>query len=299
MKTLCSIAAGVGAVLLAGCASTTPSELINARTAYQEATLSPGANMASVDVYEAKKSLDRAEKSFADDGDSPETRDLAYIAQRKSLIARSKGNTAIAMQQSREAMAEADRVKQQQALATREQLGQTKDQLAKSQQQLESERQARASAEQRVQDALKNVKGLTAKHDERGLVVTLSGGVLFNTGKSEIIPNARKRLDGVVGALKDNSTGDITIVGHTDSTGSAEGNQVLSRQRAEAVGAYLISHGISQDRIRSQGAGSSEPIGDNKSAEGRASNRRVDIILSGVPGTETKDKSQPAPEQRP
>jgi len=287
MKTLCLTAATIIAALLVGCGSTMPPELINARTAYQEASQSQGANLAQVDVYEAKKSLDRAEKAFADNGDEPETRDLAYVAQRKALIARSKGNIAMAQQQQREALAEGERWKQQQAIATRDQLGRTKEQLAQSQAQLDSERQARVAAEQRTQDALAKVQGLTTKLDQRGLVMTLSGSVLFATGKSELLPTAQKKLADVVAALKDDQRS-MTIVGHTDSVGSEEKNQMLSQRRAEAVRTYLIGHGIPEDRVQAKGAGSSEPITDNKSAEGRANNRRVEIILSGEPSMKGK-----------
>lgn len=291
MKTLCLTAATVTVALLAGCASTTPTELKNARTAYQEATQSPSANLAATDIYEAKKSLDVAEKAFADDGDQPETRDLAYVAQRKALVARSKASTAMAMQQQQQALAEGERWKQQQDVAMRQQLGHTKDQLAQSQAQLESERQARAAADQRTQDALTKIQGLTTKQDARGLVMTLSGSVLFASGKSELLPTAQKRLTDVVAALKDDPRG-ITIVGHTDSTGDDARNQVLSQRRAEAVRTFLVTHGVPEDRVQAQGAGEGQPIADNKTAEGRANNRRVEIILTGEPGT-TKGKTAP------
>jgi outer membrane protein OmpA-like peptidoglycan-associated protein len=296
MKTLSLTAATAIGALLVGCTSQTPTELKNARTAYQEAAQSPGANLAAPDVYEAKKSLDVAERAFADDGDGAETRDLAYVAERKALIARSKGNTAIAMQQHKEALAEAERVKEQQASAMRQQLGQTKDQLAQSQQQLDSERQARVVAEQRTQDALARIEGMTTKQDPRGLVMTISGSVLFATGKSTLLPTAQKRLSDVASALRTDPRS-ITIVGHTDSTGSDDTNQQLSQRRAEAVRTYLTTHGVSEDRVQAQGAGESQPIADNKSAEGRANNRRVEIILHGEAPMKGKTDQQPKTNQ--
>jgi outer membrane protein OmpA-like peptidoglycan-associated protein len=282
MKTLnLTAAATVLGAVLGGCASQPPPELKNARTAYQEAAQSQGAMLAAPDVYEAKKSLEVAERAFADDGDEPETRDLAYVADRKALIARSKGNTALAMQQQRAAMAEADRLKEQQAVATREQLGQKKEELARSQAQLDSERQAR-------QDELSKIQGLTTKQDERGLVMTISGSVLFTTGKSELLPTAQKRLGEVANALKDTPRS-LTVIGHTDSTGTEQKNQVLSQRRAEVVRTFLITHGIAEDRVEAQGVGEHQPIASNKSAEGRANNRRVEIIMK----IEPKEKSQP------
>ena len=270
MKTLCCLtAATVTVALLAGCASSTPpTELKNARSAYQQATQSPGANLAPADVYEAKKSLDIAERAFAEDGDQPETRDLAYVAQRKAIIAQSKGNTAGAVQVQKQAMLEGVRLKQEQEMAARQQLGQKNEQLER---QLESERRAR-------QEELSKIQGLTTKEEARGLVMTISGSVLFATGKSELLPTAQKRLAEVANALKDTPR-TLTVIGHTDSTGGEPMNQALSQRRAEAVRSFLTTHGIAEDRVTAQGVGQHEPIADNKTAEGRANNRRVEIIL--------------------
>lgn len=255
-------------------------ELRNARSAYQGAAKSPGASLAATDVYEAKKSLQRAEDSFASDGDGPETRDLAYVAERMAIIAKSKGNNVILLDEKQKAIADLDQWKQQQAIATRQRLGQTKDQLASSQRALDSERQARVAAEQRTADALGKLRGMSTKQDDRGLVLTLTGSVLFATGKSELLPGAQKKLDDVVAALKEDPRS-ITIVGHTDSVGSDETNMQLSQKRAEAVRSYISTHGIVGERVQAQGVGKTQPVADNKAAEGRANNRRVEIILNG------------------
>jgi outer membrane protein OmpA-like peptidoglycan-associated protein len=72
----------------------------------------------------------------------------------------------------------------------------------------------------------------------------------------------------------------ISIEGHTDNTGSAAGNQKLSEQRAAAVKAYLVKKGISADRMTTTGYGQTQPIADNKTAKGRAANRRVDFKIA-------------------
>ncbi len=300
MKALSLTAGAVVLGLVAGCASQPPMELKNARAAYQDAIDSPGATHAATDVYEAKKSLQRAEDYYHNEGDEPETRDLAYVAERMAIIAKSKGNNIIALNQKQQALNDLQQWRQQQAVAARQQLGQTKEQLAKSQEQLESERQARVAAEQRTNDAISKLHGLTAKQDQRGLVLTLTGGVLFAFGKSELLPTAQKKLNDVIAALKDDQR-TITIVGHTDSIGSHDKNMALSQRRADAVRTYLTTHGIPEDRVTAQGVGETEPIADNKSAEGRANNRRVEIILNGsqntqgtpMPGTDqSKGKNQ-------
>lgn len=286
MKTLSLTAGAVILGLVAGCASQPPVELKNARAAYQDAVDSPGASMAATDVYEAKKSLQRAEDYFKNEGDEPETRDLAYVAERMAIIAKSKGNNIILLNEKQQALNDLEQWKAQQALASRQQLGQAKDQLAQSQQQLESERQARVAAEQRTADALTKLRGMNAKQDQRGLVLTLTGGVLFATGKSELLPGAQKKLDDVIAALKDDPRS-ITVVGHTDSVGDEEKNMQLSQKRAEAVRRYITTHGVPEDRVTAQGMGATQPIADNKSADGRANNRRVEIILNGSANTQS------------
>jgi outer membrane protein OmpA-like peptidoglycan-associated protein len=304
MKTLALTAGGLILGLVAGCAHEPPRELKNARAAYQDAADSPGATLASTDVYEAKKSLQRAEAYYNERGDEPETRDLAYVAERMAIIAKSKGNNVIILNEKQQALADLDQWKAQQAVAMRQQLGQTKEQLATSQQALDSERQARVAAEQRTADALLKIKGMQTKEDQRGLVLTLTGDVLFAFGKSELLPTAQKKLNDVVTALKDDPR-TITIVGHTDSIGSDETNMQLSQRRADAVRTYLTTHGIPDERVSSQGMGKSQPVADNKTAEGRANNRRVEIILNGsankqgtpLPGSRqnsnTPDNKQP------
>ena len=71
----------------------------------------------------------------------------------------------------------------------------------------------------------------------------------------------------------------MVVEGHTDSQGTAASNQELSEKRAQAVRDYLVSRGIAADRIKSQGFGPTRPIGENSSAEGRANNRRVEIVV--------------------
>lgn len=299
MKALTMTAGGVIAcMMIAGCASAPPPELKNARTAYQDAAQAPGAPMAQTDVYEAKKWLDRAELSFNEDGDAPETRDLAYVASRKALVAKANANTAIAMQQKQIAMQEAQRWREQQVATMRGEKG-------KLEEQLESERRARTAAEQKTAEALGKISGLTSTLEERGLVLTISGSVLFATGKSELMPAARKRLDDVAAALKDDQRS-LKIIGHTDSVGSDEKNMELSRKRAESVRTYLITHGMPENRVTAEGEGESHPIADNKTAEGRANNRRVEIVLSVNPGATMvpapgtgQQKKQPTPQMQP
>jgi OOP family OmpA-OmpF porin len=113
--------------------------------------------------------------------------------------------------------------------------------------------------------------------------VSLSAGALFDVGKADLKPQGKKELDALVGKINSEKlgVGQITVTGHTDSTGSKAGNQALSERRAESVKAYLVEKGLNGDRIVTKGMGDSRPVASNKTAAGRAQNRRVDIDIQG------------------
>jgi OOP family OmpA-OmpF porin len=112
--------------------------------------------------------------------------------------------------------------------------------------------------------------------------VTLAADALFDFDKSVIKPEAKGKLDDLVGKLKAINLEVIIAIGHTDSVGSDAYNQKLSLRRAEAVKAYLISKGIEANRVYTEGKGEKQPIADNKTKEGRAKNRRVEIEVVGT-----------------
>ncbi len=118
------------------------------------------------------------------------------------------------------------------------------------------------------------------KQEARGLVITLSGAVTFVTNESTLLPAATASLNNVAAALKATPDRNIIVEGHTDSVGSHAYNMDLSQRRAEAVRLYLISQGVPQEMIKAQGIGPDRPVADNRSPEGRANNRRVEIIIS-------------------
>lgn len=107
--------------------------------------------------------------------------------------------------------------------------------------------------------------------------VTFSADTLFDFGKSNIKTEGRAGLDDLVKKIKGSNLDVVIAVGHTDSVGSDAYNQRLSQARAESVKAYLVNQGVDAARIRTEGKGESQPVADNKTAEGRAKNRRVEI----------------------
>jgi OOP family OmpA-OmpF porin len=102
-------------------------------------------------------------------------------------------------------------------------------------------------------------------------------GVNFETGKSELTGESQTILDAVASSLVANEEIKVQVGGHTDNTGSAALNKRLSQARAESVRQYLISKGVAADRLTAAGFGPSKPIASNKSAAGRAQNRRVEL----------------------
>lgn len=119
---------------------------------------------------------------------------------------------------------------------------------------------------------------LELRETDRGVVVTL-GDVLFETGATELQPDAMSNLQDVVDLLQSEPDKRIRIEGHTDSTGPANVNMRISQQRAEAVRDQLVAMGIAADRIRAVGMGEDFPIASNEDTDGRSRNRRVDVIL--------------------
>jgi OmpA-OmpF porin, OOP family len=112
--------------------------------------------------------------------------------------------------------------------------------------------------------------------------VTFAADVFFDFDKAILKPEGKAKLDDLVAKLKGINLEVIIAIGHTDSIGTAAYNQKLSVRRAEAVKAYLVSKGIEPNRIYTEGKGKTQPIADNRTAEGRAKNRRVEIEVVGT-----------------
>ena len=112
--------------------------------------------------------------------------------------------------------------------------------------------------------------------------VTYAADAFFDFDKAVLKPEGRAKLDDLVGKVKDINLEVIIAVGHTDSVGSDSYNQKLSVRRAEAVKSYLVSKGIEKNRVYTEGKGEKQPVADNKTAEGRAKNRRVEIEVVGT-----------------
>jgi OmpA-OmpF porin, OOP family len=112
--------------------------------------------------------------------------------------------------------------------------------------------------------------------------VTFAADVLFDFDKSVIKPEGRSKLDDLASKVKGINLEVVIAIGHADSIGSDEYNQRLSVRRAESVKAYMVSKGIEPNRVYTEGKGEKQPVANNKTADGRAKNRRTEIEVIGT-----------------
>ena len=305
MKTLQFLILVTFVALFIGCATVAPNELVNARSAYQLASQGSAEQLVPAELHKAHEALVLAEQSFLKDPDSQKTKDLAYVAQRKSEQAGALG--AMAADKASKDKANADFRKKQTEIVKqgKQDLSDSEQRTAAAQAEIDKQaavkevkdksdaefqkqqaeivkqgRQDLSDSEQRTAAAVAELAAIAAvKEEERGLVVTLSGGVLFRSAESTLLSSAKVKLDQVANALLAVRARNLIVEGHTDSQGSESYNQGLSQRRADAVRDYLVQRGYPADRIQARGKGKGSPIADNASPEGRANNRRVEIII--------------------
>lgn len=266
---------GISCISVAACAaSVPPQDLVSARTAYDRANQSAAPQLTPKDMEAARQQLFVAEQAFTNDGDTQGTRDQSYLALRKAEFAEVIARTREA-DQARGLTVDAMHADEKKTVAG------TAAALNVAQDKLKSEQALREAAEKRAQQAAADLaKFASVKQEPRGMVITLSGSVLFASAKSDLLPAAQLKLNDVANALtKEDPLSKIVIEGHTDSQGQPAYNQELSQRRAQVVRDYLVTRGIASDRVTAQGFGPSRSIAENTSAEGRANNRRVEIVV--------------------
>jgi outer membrane protein OmpA-like peptidoglycan-associated protein len=131
----------------------------------------------------------------------------------------------------------------------------------------------------RMSGATKGTGTQITEQPDGSLKLNIPSSVTFDTSSYAIKPSFAPVLDQLAQTLQQNPEVIAQVVGHTDSTGSQAYNQTLSVNRAESVTGYLAQHGISPQRLSAQGMGPNQPIADNNTEAGRATNRRVEIYL--------------------
>ncbi|MDP9360999.1 MAG: OmpA family protein [Acidobacteriota bacterium] len=197
----------------------------------------------------------------------------AQAAQAETQQANAQAQQANAQAQQANAQAQQAQMAAQQAQAAAQnaqsQLNEARKELA--------ERDAEARR-LRIQNELNRIA--STRSEPRGLVVTLSGGILFDSGKTSLKPGARSTLKRIATQIASDPSLKIAVEGHTDNAGGKAMNQTLSEKRANAVRDYLILSGIPADHITASGKGEEAPIVTNKTAAGKQQNRRVELVIT-------------------
>jgi outer membrane protein OmpA-like peptidoglycan-associated protein len=256
MNRLPALAASAFLIVACGHMEATPA-LKQAQANYNAAAQGPAAQYNPAQLADAKTALDQANASL-ESGDRNLVDDKAALASSKIALAESGGRTAQAAAQRDSTLKDIE---------------------------LAQERQARAAAEAQLADSRKQIEHYArVQETARGTVITLGGGVLFASGKAELLPEAQDRLSQVANFLK-GSQRPVLIEGYTDSHGSATKNHALSEKRAQAVSDFLTSQGVPADRVQAVGKGEASPVASNSTPSGRAMNRRVEIVLQAAPAT--------------
>jgi outer membrane protein OmpA-like peptidoglycan-associated protein len=256
---------------------------------------------------EMGKKSDRKEQITYARGAVQAAEDARIIAIR-SKIERDKEQAEAAKVNAQQVAVAAMQTADQQALAR----AQADAAAARAQAQAAEARAAQQQAQQTAQQATQQTEQMREKLKEqlsqvlqtretaRGLIVNMSD-VLFDTGQYTLKEGAREKLAKVSGILLAYPNLKLQVEGYTDNVGSDQFNQKLSQERADAVRDYLASQGVTQANISSIGYGEGDPIADNGTSQGRAENRRVQLVVSGssigvqeqAPGTAQSQQSAP------
>ena len=275
---------------LAACGTRSPlTALEEARSQVNSTAANPDvARRAPLELKSATDTLARADRAWRDDGDEAEARHLAYLARQRAETASSLTRARAADDQMKDASAQADRLRldarTREAEAARSQAEAARGQARAAQAQVGAAQAQAQQANARAAALEAQLKELQAQQTERGLLVTL-GDVLFEFGKAQLLPTAGPRLDQLADFLKQYPDRKLLIEGHTDSVGSASANQTLSERRAQAVQQALTMRGVDPGRITTRGYGKSFPVASNATPEGRALNRRVEVVIADDKGT--------------
>jgi OmpA-OmpF porin, OOP family len=252
------------AAILSACSAAPPrnESLETARTLVPQVEQSSRAGVAAMDIANARKSLEAANRLAESKGKRTDIEYEANNAVTSAQIANEKILTA----QANEEIAGGTAQRQAVLIQARER---------------ESQRSADQASDATLRaDSLEaQLADLKLQKTERGLVLTL-GDVLFDTGQATLKPGAYGTLDRLAIALREKSARKVLIEGHTDNVGSDESNRGLSERRAQSVQSALIQRDVPRSQITALGKGENFPIASNDSADGRQSNRRVELIFT-------------------
>nr|WP_316641037.1 OmpA family protein [uncultured Roseateles sp.] len=292
MKTRLILLATVAAAL-AACSSVPArnGELESARGRVAAASSDPQvAALAPDELKRANDSLRMADQAWTAGDKSYRVDHLAYMANQRAVIAQETATSKAAQAVTAGAAAERDKLRlavrtnevdmAQQKLAVAQQANVQKTaELAAADAAAQRDQARVARRDARVSDLEMQLQALNAKKTDKGMVVTL-GDVLFDSGKSQLLPTSSGNMSKLADFFKRNPQRSASIEGYTDSMGGEAANQALSERRAGAVKMALVSLGVSSDRLSTQAHGEAMPVASNDTASGRQMNRRVEIVFA-------------------
>ncbi|MCL7420215.1 MAG: OmpA family protein [Methylobacter sp.] len=198
------------------------------------------ADNAPVALYDAEKTITKAENAWMEDDDEDYANHMAYMANQQIKIAEEKARQKAA--------------------------------------QLEFSRLSDETQQLQLQARTRELEALKAQKTDRGMLITM-GDVLFETGKADLKSGALQNLYRLATFLRENPSRNVLIEGHTDSVGSKQNNQLLSERRAHSVATFLMNNGVDSTRITDVGYGEDFPVDTNSTPAGRRNNRRVEVIV--------------------
>lgn len=232
---------------------------------------------APVPLKEAEEHLETSREIWEEKGDKQLVDHYAYLAKRKTQIAEETAKLNAAQDQVERAESERKEVLLEARRAEAEAAERRANEaLAELQ-----------STQRRAEEMAARISELEARQTERGLVLTLSD-VLFDFNKAELKPGANSVVRELTNFMNEYPNRTILIEGHTDSIGSDEYNESLSRRRALSLKDALMKNGISAGRIQTVGLGEQYPVASNMNEAGRQQNRRVEIVVSDESGRVTQ-----------
>lgn len=270
MNTKLVVGLAVSAALAAcGVAPERIEPLETARTIVPQVEASPRAGIAAVNIADARKSLQEANRLAEAKSKRSDIEFHAQNAVTQAQIAQERILTVEAEEQ----IAQGTEQQQRVLLQARE-----RDAQANALQASELRQDARDSQD-RADSLEEELAGLRLEKTERGLVLTL-GDVLFDTGQATLKGGAYGTIDRLAKALREKSDRNVIIEGHTDNVGSDTMNQALSERRAQSVQTALLQRGVATAQVTATGKGESFPVASNDDAAGRQQNRRVELIFA-------------------
>ncbi|MCA9513526.1 MAG: DUF4398 and OmpA-like domain-containing protein [Myxococcales bacterium] len=277
---------------LGACASAPPTELRQARVEYRAAANGDAREYAPIELREAHDALMDAEKAFDQDGDERATRDKANIAFREAQQAATVGARRAL---DKAAMAEELRAERPIVLPPLPGEEESEARARSSRRDAEKDREVQAEASPAFSSALMAVEGVADVTERGDDTVVRFHGSFFGAGSDQLLDSARADLARILPALQAEPGRTVRVEGYTDSYGAKAENQAISERRAEAVRAWLLQHGAPDTMvIRAVGMGAADPVASNDTAQGRARNRRVEIIL-GPPAIHGDEVQQSGP----